>query len=194
MEKLEYFVCRTCGFFHRVGSNDCDSDSAFVIDELNETYGIDGWKEVQAKPAEIPKINGAAKNHARLMGLTQDIDINGKALVPGCRVRCFSGARYDAENDWLLGLDTIGVCCYIEGKLQGIKRCFEGAWNEGIYYLVEIDLAVCPMVKRGFMEFEILDQTETIRYTDGARFPKYVRVNGLDRPDGLKTFGVMRID
>ncbi len=195
MSLPRYYECPSCSCYHIVGYNgSCDdADSAFLDDELNEKHGVDGWEEIEVAAHRDPEPRAAPvrrKNYNRILAITEDTDINGAKLEPGCRVRCFC-ARYDAERDWILGIDTTDT--HYEGELLEIVD-YQDSWsNQFRAYKIAITRCISHVVVRTRNDFEIIDALETTYYRDGRRFPDHFTANGHQYEDGTRTFGIVRI-
>jgi hypothetical protein len=200
-----YYECH-CGFYHPLGyDGGCEvADARFISEELDEIHGEGQWQEVfvdqegevSAPPAPSPVRRH--KNYDRMMALTEDTDINGNKLVPGCRVRCYSLAAYNADNDWFTGMEIAdreseGHFSYLEGELVAIDEYFANdPVRKGRYYQVAMTKSVAPVVVRSHNTFEMTERIETRHYSDGRAFPIYWPVNGEDRECG-KSFSTVRI-
>lgn len=199
----------SCGFYHVVGHNGgCDDDATrFIAEELNERHGEGNWEEVDA-PEETISVTTEVrrKNYDRLMALTPDRDIDGKAIEISCRVRCFLATYYDPGNDWLIGLNTTGACSYTEGTLSGFRTVpADGDIPATDCYVVAMERTVCPTHEKRHNTFTMKNETQTLAARGEFLVPvngtlvKGIRVSdkGVFTKDPLavswKTFGVVRI-
>ena len=180
--KPAFYECH-CGFYHALGyKGGCeDATARFLSEELDELHS-EGWQEVftdqEVEPAPQVVAAPRRKNFNRMMALTPETDVEGNKIEVGCRVRCFSGTYYDSEHDYLMGLDTIGNGSYSEGRVLAIEEHTPLDWHPGIYYLVEMERVVGPLIERTRSNFIITEHTRTTN-TAGR---SYVIANGNEHP------------
>lgn len=200
-----YYECH-CGFYHVVGhTGGCDDDATrFISEELDEKHGAGEWDEIFDEIATSPATPIARhKNYDRMMALTPETDLDGRQIEVGCRVRCFSASYYDPENDWLMGMDTVGKTAYLEGRVIEIAEHTPSQWTPGIYYSIEIDREVAPVIERTRSDFTARESRATVR-TGQTWFPANgTLIQGIRVQDGVfirdpeamdtKSFGVLRI-
>ncbi len=192
---MSYFECPKCSCYHVVGYDGNCEDEAFLDEELDELHGVGGWEEIEVTRDLVPEtapITHRKKNYDRMMRVTEDTDINGNKMKPGCKVRCFYDAAYDAERDWLIGMETVGNCSYFEGELLAIEHHYDNdPLKTGRYYKIALTKSVHPIVNRSHNDFEVTNKMQTAHYRDGRVNPLYYPVNGKGKDSWL--FGVVMI-
>ena len=189
MERPVYVECSDCGFFHTEAVSACDGAERHIPEDLDEQYGEGGWVEIAYDPTEEPQPMGARANFERMMALTPETDIEGNRIEVGCRVRCFDSTRYDPEHDGLLGLNIDGRCSYIEGVITEITKYTPPSWHEGVYYLVETQKSVSPVIERSRNDYTVRDETQTLN----LRGTVHILANGSRIADDALSFGVVRL-
>lgn len=114
--------------------------------------------------------------------LTPDIDIQGRTLEVGCRVRSFDFPLFSQKYDTFLGMDTKGErVSYVEGILvRFADEMVEGCKR----YEIKIEREVCTR--------EYGQEPKVLIHRAGQL--TYPPQNGTPSLGGLKTFSVIRVD